>query len=699
MTERRCAKCKQLFPNELFTNASGKLLKTCLNFRGKCRAPGRLDPVAERPTPRVALRSRSPDAIFPRKSSRSVSPAPSRDSSISSVSGTSTLRAGPQPFSVPASTVTALESRINSRMGNIEAQLSQLLTAVKRISAPTQTPSFVLPPAQPPTIDTTNSAQLPSGESVVLPSARFFPWVPKDIITAVALDKLKPERLVALRNPESRVTRETLQQSSVIVSDGQFRLAEESGEAKVSSFVKAIPNVRALTQVWIIYTSIRFSYTQDFLLAAALLSHLESIVEFDATYHWKAVAEYHLAVCRQRFGTGVVDEWGCCDINLQMRILLPHLKIQPTSQPSISSSKSGNRAPRSHHSNSSKVEICFRYNSRTGCNGCSRAHASTASNSAIRARTAPNSASMARTAPNSASTHAAPAASFPLLDFFAPQGIVDMAPDSAAALLASLLTGHPPQERPNTSCDLPIFDSSDSPATNSSLKLEHWSHFLDLYPDQAFAQQLRGALRHGVKLDYDGPLRHYARLEVCNLPINPEDELHLHQEIDARLLEGRLRPVHNPASNDLVCSPVSVVPKPHSVKRRTIYHLSHPRKPGSRLPSVNAGIHPSFVSIQYENLDVIVSVSPCGHLLHVLLCSYPFLAYCLLPYVFLATSDGDKPLMVVPSILQGRLTLDASMTSSRGTTNNLSDGLVLTDFTFHVHCASNVCLGSSAQVL
>lgn len=374
MTERRCAKCKQLFPNELFTNASGKLLKTCLNFRGKCRAPGRLDPVAERPTPRVALRSRSPDAIFPRKSSRSVSPAPSRDSSISSVSGTSTLRAGPQPFSAPASTVTALESRINSRMGNIEAQLSQLLTAVKRISAPTQTPSFVLPPAQPPTIDTTNSAQLPSGESVVLPSARFFPWVPKDIITAVALDKLKPERLVALRNPESRVTRETLQQSSVIVSDGQFRLAEESGEAKVSSFVKAIPNVRALTQVWIVYTSIRFSYTQDFLLAAALLSHLESIVEFDTTYHWKAVAEYHLAVCRQRFGTGIVDEWGCCDINLQMRILLPHLKIQPTSQPSISSSKSGNRAPRSHHSNSSKVEICFRYNSRTGCNGCSRAH-------------------------------------------------------------------------------------------------------------------------------------------------------------------------------------------------------------------------------------------------------------------------------------------------------------------------------------
>ncbi|KAJ1030879.1 hypothetical protein NDA18_002108 [Ustilago nuda] len=56
----------------------------------------------------------------------------------------------------------------------------------------------------------------------------------------------------------------------------------------------------------------------------------------------------------------------------------------------------------------------------------------------------------------------------------------------------------------------------------------------------------------------------------------------------------------------LVCSPVGVVPKPRSNKRRTIYHLSHPRKPGTRLPSVNDGIATSFVTIHYESLDTIM---------------------------------------------------------------------------------------------
>ncbi|KAJ1031638.1 hypothetical protein NDA13_002029 [Ustilago tritici] len=187
-----------------------------------------------------------------------------------------------------------------------------------------------------------------------------------------------------------------------------------------------------------------------------------------------------------------------------------------------------------------------------------------------------------------------------------PDDIMDMMPGTAATFLASFLTGPPPPPRPNTSCDLPIFDPSDTSATDGSLRLQHWSSFLDLYPDPTFAHQLRGALQHGIKLGYDGPLRHNARLEVTNLPMDPADESHLHREIDTRLREGRLRLVQDPTTINLVCSPVGVVPKPHSDKRRTIYHLSHPRRPGSRLPSINEGIHLSFVSIQYENLDTII---------------------------------------------------------------------------------------------
>ncbi|SNX81800.1 uncharacterized protein MEPE_00505 [Melanopsichium pennsylvanicum] len=186
-------------------------------------------------------------------------------------------------------------------------------------------------------------------------------------------------------------------------------------------------------------------------------------------------------------------------------------------------------------------------------------------------------------------------------------GIVDMPPDLAASALLPLVAGQqPPPPRPNTLCEQPIFDVSDVPATVGSLQLRFWSSFLDLYPDQAFATQLRGALRHGVKLGYDGPLRSSARLEVANLPMASDDVAHLRREIQARLEEGRLRHVADPGNINLVCSPVGVVPKPHSDKRRTIYHLSHPRKPGACLPSVNDGIHPSFVTIHYEGLDAIM---------------------------------------------------------------------------------------------
>ncbi|SYW75494.1 uncharacterized protein UBRO2_00728 [Ustilago bromivora] len=122
----------------------------------------------------------------------------------------------------------------------------------------------------------------------------------------------------------------------------------------------------------------------------------------------------------------------------------------------------------------------------------------------------------------------------------------------------------------------------------------------DLYPNQAFASQLRGALQHGVKLGYD------TCLDVVNLPMDSDDVHHLHHEMEARLAEGHLCHVTDPISMCLVCSLVSVVPKPHSNKRRTIYHLSHPHKPGTHLLSINDGINTSFVTIRYESLDAIM---------------------------------------------------------------------------------------------
>ena len=257
-------------------------------------------------------------------------------------------------------------------METFDRCLTQLLSTIQWISTPTQAPSPTHTQPVPPSTTHTN-AQPPSGESVALPFALFFPWVSPDIVSAIALNTLRPERLVALRNPESRVTRETAQQPGLILSDRQFRLPDDSSEAQTSAFIKAIPNVRALTQVWLVYAANCFSHTQDPLLVLAHLSRLEILVEFDTIYQWKAVVEYHLAVCHQRFGTGVVTECSHTNNNLQGHILVPYLKPLSAQQPSATTFKSGNQAPRSNPSNSS-IEICYRFNSQSGCNGCNRAH-------------------------------------------------------------------------------------------------------------------------------------------------------------------------------------------------------------------------------------------------------------------------------------------------------------------------------------
>lgn len=79
---------------------------------------------------------------------------------------------------------------------------------------------------------------------------------------------------------------------------------------------------------------------------------------------------------------------------------------------------------------------------------------------------------------------------------------------------------------------------------------------------------------------------------------------HVRQEITARLTEGRLTKVSNLAL--LICSPIGTVPKPHSTSFRTIHHLSHPCRPGLKLPSVNTGIQLAFVSLQYKSLRPLI---------------------------------------------------------------------------------------------
>jgi hypothetical protein len=89
-----------------------------------------------------------------------------------------------------------------------------------------------------------------SGELPLLPLTRCFAWVPSDIVQQVEHDQLKPEHLVKLRNPESRVSKEPSQPTHLAVGPGGVLVgAEESSDTCTSAFVKTIPNIAALTQI------------------------------------------------------------------------------------------------------------------------------------------------------------------------------------------------------------------------------------------------------------------------------------------------------------------------------------------------------------------------------------------------------------------------------------------------------------------
>lgn len=135
------------------------------------------------------------------------------------------------------------------------------------------------------------------------------------------------------------------------------------------------------------YISIRGRHTGNLDLVQALLAHLGQLIELDATYQWKAVANYHLAVCRKLFGTPAVQEWAIYDQQLAGQLLLPRLKPAASTQPSSTSrsdgsssrqqtslSKASNNSRTIRSGSSNTSDLCHRFNAGKPCSECVRQH-------------------------------------------------------------------------------------------------------------------------------------------------------------------------------------------------------------------------------------------------------------------------------------------------------------------------------------
>ena len=115
------------------------------------------------------------------------------------------------------------------------------------------------------------------------------------------------------------------------------------------------------------------------------------------------------------------------------------------------------------------------------------------------------------------------------------------------------------------------------------------------HPDPSFVLKLCSDLRFGARLGYDGPRKSKFSKNLKSAIDNPTIvSNNLAKEVALGHTAG---PFTNPLFANLQVSPIGIVPKKHSDKFRTIFHLSFP-KTGE---SINSFIEKDDFSLQYIN--------------------------------------------------------------------------------------------------
>ncbi|KAJ1019784.1 hypothetical protein NDA13_006009 [Ustilago tritici] len=152
----------------------------------------------------------------------------------------------------------------------------------------------------------------------------------------------------------------------VLVNGVRVMVPEPVAIASFSkAFLRLLPDVRSFAQAWTVYTTLRCTYTNDPHLSASLGAFLVHVIDLDITFHWPAVAEYVLAVCRRRFRFANASDWIEKDLDAWQEELggAPQRSIHPnpsnaktTTAPSQLSS--GPKGPRPE----AGIQVCFRFN-------------------------------------------------------------------------------------------------------------------------------------------------------------------------------------------------------------------------------------------------------------------------------------------------------------------------------------------------
>ena len=118
------------------------------------------------------------------------------------------------------------------------------------------------------------------------------------------------------------------------------------------------------------------------------------------------------------------------------------------------------------------------------------------------------------------------------------------------------------------------------------------------HPDHNFVRTLCHSLRHGADVGYKGPRRATFSKNLPTATAQPEIvSANLEKEVALGRVAG---PFANPPFPNFHVSPIGLVPKKHSTKFRTIFHLSYPKSGAS---SINYSIPKEEYGLQYITID------------------------------------------------------------------------------------------------
>lgn len=289
----------------------------------------------------------------------------------------------------------AFTTATTSSLTHFADAMARMEQALQRLSA--------LPPGPPPLppANAIPSGAIPNSTTLMGPPQVIAPntggeftlngacnWVKADLVDLVARDALEPEDLVRLRHPShffGGIQSESVSTYS-IDSDG---IKVKSNDApKRSAFIKAVPNILSLSQLWTIFVGIRaFFVKHDPSLLTGYLLHLHELINLSSRYSWESVVNYHLEVHWKRMlNQGTAQEWSTTDMNAFVTCLAPTGNLLGSSG-AVSGPIRGRNVPLSrpapymsqgqtHPHNGMlpyNLHNCQKFN-HSVCAGCSRPH-------------------------------------------------------------------------------------------------------------------------------------------------------------------------------------------------------------------------------------------------------------------------------------------------------------------------------------